>query len=203
MNTLEQQPDFPSVDLTEKNVDFLREFFAQPNLMYTISPENPDGRLEEFLNQFELVSHDSGIESEHKIYTEAFAALQHAQIPALSDGHFGLVLGYSLHKSIRELVSNSELVTPDVPTRVAMRSLTEAVRRKSLPDFLDDAKKEFVEKQKNATQLIGKSVAKFSIVSVEEALLGASVERVLALASREYLQKPPIAPTIQPYTLVS
>lgn len=188
MNTLERQPDFPKVDLTEKNVDFLRTFLYSPNLSHTISPENYDGHLEEYLRQFDLIARDSGIDGAHQLYEKTYAVAQESQSEALSSGRFGFTYGYTLYEIITSLVSPSEFLAKDIPAAVATNSLVSALKERSLHDYMNDVKIKLVEEQRLTTQLIGQSAARLYAASAEDAILGAGVKRQIELDSREYRQ---------------
>lgn len=185
----EIQPDYPKVDLTQQNVQFLREFLLKPNLTHTISPENPDGHLEDFLTQFDLVSQDSGLEAERLLHTAAHEVmLDGSATNALTTGRIELTYGYTLQGILTEIISPKELLTNSVPLADALRSLTRSVRNRSLPEFLDATKKEFLQEQKNTVRLIGESASKMSVYSPENAILGASIRRRIELDSRDYLE---------------
>lgn len=190
MNSLERQPDFPFTDLTEGNADFLREFLSQPNLTHTISPENPDGRLEEFLRQFDFAASpdDSGIEAAHELYTETHDIARAAQIEALCDGHFGLPYGYTMYEIILSLVAPNQLLARGIPAKIATHSLAAARRKQSLPTLINDSKNKLVKEQQLTAQLIGEAAAKLYVVSADDALLGAGIRRQIELDSREYTQ---------------
>lgn len=184
ITTLEQQPDFPKVDLTERNVDFLRTFLHSANLPHTISPENRDGHLEEHLRQFDLITKDSGIDATRQLYE----TIQESQSEAIGNGHFGFAYGYTLYEIITSLVSPSKFLARDVPTIVAARSLTAALEQRSLHDYMNTAKLKLIEEQRLTTQLIGQSAASLYAVSAEAAILGAGIKRRIELDSREYKQ---------------
>jgi hypothetical protein len=185
MNTLERQPDFPRVDLTERNVDFLRTFLLSANLPHTISPENRDGHLEEHLRQYDLIASDSGIDATRHLYD----TVQESQSEAINNGRFGFTYGYTLYEIITSLVSPGEFLARDIPTVVATRSLEDALKQRSLHDYMNSAKLKLIEEQRLTTQLIGQSAANLYAVSAEDAILGAGVKRQIELNRREYTQK--------------
>lgn len=190
MNILEKQPDFPTEDLTEKNVDFLRELLQKPNLTHTLSPENYSGHLEQFLLRFELNKTEFSSNTKHQLYSNPYSVFRSAQLEGVSDAdsHIGLLYGYTLNEIITELISPNELLAHDAPTIIAAHSLNEATRQRSLQDFIRDAKDSFLKQQKRTARLIGESAAKLYAVSAEDAVLGAAIRRQIELDSREYTQ---------------
>lgn len=165
LTTLDHQPDFPEVDLTDNNAAFLEIFLENQSLVEASHPR---------AEQYQL------------LYRMAHIAVSHSKDSFTQDEHHaGFTQGFTLYEVISSLVAPRPVLIEDVSAMAAARSFNLALRSNRFTDYLTDAYDEFTTQQTNTAEVIASAASRYHPGLTHYAIMGAAIERQLELEARD------------------
>jgi hypothetical protein len=168
LTTLDYQPDFPEVDLTENNAAFLEIFLQNSSLVEASHPR---------AEQYQL------------LYRLAHIAVSQSKDSFTQDEHHaGFTQGFTFYEVISSLVAPKPVLIEDVSAIAATRGLNLALRSNKLTDYLTDAYDEFTAQQAVTAEVISTAADRYHPGLTHYALMGAAIERQLELEARDLNQ---------------
>jgi hypothetical protein len=168
LTTLDYQPEFPEVDLTDNNAAFLEVFLQNQSFVEASHPR---------AEQYQL------------LYRMAHIAVTHSKDSFTQDEHHaGFTHGFTLYEVISSLVAPKPVPLEDVSAMAATRSFNLALRGNNFTDFLTDAYDDFTHQQTATAEVISNAASRYHPGLTHYAVMGAAIERQLELEARDLNQ---------------
>ena len=164
--TLEHQPDFPAVDLSENNALFFE-------LLLT--------------SRAQVEQHHRSAEAAELLYKLGHASVRlSADTFANESGYESLQYGLAGYEIIASIIVTPREPLADIVPHVAARSLITTLHKSTAPDFMQDLYDEFTHEQPITTQVIRAAASQHHAATAHYAVIGAAIGRQLDLDAREF-----------------
>jgi|GEM_PF-1778462 len=165
LTTLDYQPEFPEVDLTDNNASFLEVFLQNSTLVEATHPQAEQHQL------LYGVAHSLVNDSKERFSEEAHYA--------------GFTHGFTLYEIISSLVSPQPVQIEKATVITATTGLTWALHSSRLDKYLTDAYDEFTHQQVATAEVISNAASRYHPGLTHYAIMGAAIERQLELEARD------------------
>lgn len=166
LTILEHQPDFPDVDLSEKNAAFFEVFLQNKDII--------------------AASHLSA-ESTQLLYKMAHWTV--SEVKNTFDNpsiYAGFTHGFTVYEIISSIVAPKPALAESASVVAATRGLMTVLKSDKRTDFLVDAYDNFTELQPTTAEIIAAASARYHSGLTHYAIMGAAIERQLEFEAREY-----------------
>ena len=168
LTTLDYQPEFPEVDLTDNNAAFL-EVFLQNNTI--IEAAHPQAEKHQLLYE---IAHSLVKDSKDNFNDESHYA--------------GLTHGFTLYEIISSVVSPQPLQLEKPALITAAKGLTWALHSSRFNEYLTDAYDDFTHQQTVTAEVVSNAASRYHPGLTHYAVMGAAIERQLELEARDLNQ---------------
>jgi hypothetical protein len=164
--TIEHQPDFPSVDLSENNALFF-ELLLTSKAQVAVQHK----QAEEFSFLYKI--------------SHAAARLNADSIP-VGSGFESLEYGMAGYEIIASIITPTQKPVEQLTAHVAARSLHKVMRSSHFPATMHELYAEFAEQQPVAKHVIETAATQHYHYMAHYAVIGAALARQIELDAREY-----------------
>jgi hypothetical protein len=166
LTILEHQPNFPDVDLSEKNAAFLELFLQNEEL---VEASHPSAESTQLLYKMA-----------HWTVSETRDAFDDPSIYA------GFTHGFTIYEIISSLVAPKPALAEEASVVAATRGLMTVLKSDKRVDFLVGAYDDFTHLQPVTAEIISVAAQRYHAGLTHYAIMGAAIERQLEFEAREY-----------------